>query len=94
MTESNLICLLAGIAFGLFNGFISRLILKKAMPAGNSVFFAAWGGGILYRLVFLLASVAFLGGNVKNVLFFALPMIAVQETCLVFALKAKIPGLK
>jgi len=46
-----------GAAFGLLNGGLSRAALKKAVDKADKVFYAAFVGGFLWRLFFLVGAV-------------------------------------
>ena len=46
-----------GAAFGLFNGALSRLALRKALDKTDKIFYAAFAAGFFWRLMFLVASI-------------------------------------
>ncbi len=68
-----------GTGFGILNGLLTRMALSWAIKRSDKVFYSAWVGGFLYRLVFLGAAVAFLWHNARVFMMpVLLPMIFVQ----------------
>lgn len=78
----------AGAAAGTFNGAVCRWAMSRALVASNAAFFSAFAGGLLYRLVFLAASVWSLRSEKYIIILaFALPLIALQVVFEVVPLK-------
>ena len=69
----------AGLAAGLFNGFIVRRWLRARLRAADPSFFLAFAFGLLYKLVFLLFSFWLLH-NQKSiiVIYFIIPLLLAQ----------------
>ncbi len=46
-----------GLAAGVFNGWLSRWALQRALRSTDAAFYAAFAGGMLYRLAFLIVTI-------------------------------------
>ncbi len=55
MNDSMIRSVLAGVCTGCLSGWITRLVLRKFLAADSGSFFAAWGIGMLSRLMLTLA---------------------------------------
>ncbi len=68
-----------GAGFGILNGLLSRIALSWVINRSDKVFYSAWVGGFLYRLIFLGVVVAFLWHNARVFMIpVLLPMIFAQ----------------
>jgi hypothetical protein len=73
------LALLLGLAAGVFNGLLGRWWLRRSLGASEPAFLAAFGGGMLYRLLFLLGSVWLLRGERYIIIIsFIAPLIGAQ----------------
>lgn len=80
--------LLIGAFFGVFNGFLSRFMLKKAISGSNLRFFSTYMLGLAYRFLFLIAAMAFFyRKQAFAALSFIFPMILMQEFFLILPIK-------
>ncbi len=70
---------LLGALCGVFNGLLAGFVMRRAVPASQPVFFAAFVAGFFYRLLFLLGSLWLLR-NEKYIIIvaFAAALIAAQ----------------